>query len=227
MTGRWWAVEHHMRLNYQVLFNVCWGFIQLRTIIYICRSLWCNERCIVLNIEGRLLLGSETYPDKASLSDPVVSMSTCNIMQRIVDHIFLPLFPYWFLHIVISVFSSVEAWGIMTDESWTGRQWQHLPCVCWLLAEINGSTSIYSSKAAGLAWIYLRNGTSSPHSHLMNSPRVCQTQSWLTSSTGVNRFREALNGTGKWGDFIVWGLHLPLYRKLLNVAYNCRWWDNC
>lgn len=64
-------MEHHMHLNYQVLFNVCWGFIQLRTIIYICRSLWCHERCIVLNTEGRLLLGSETYPDKASLSDPV------------------------------------------------------------------------------------------------------------------------------------------------------------
>lgn len=100
--------------------------------------------CIVLNTEGGLLLGSENYPGKASLRDPEVSMSLCNTTQRIVCHIFLPLFPYCFLHLVISVFSSVQAWGIMADDGWTGHQWQHVHpiSVVWvLLAEINGSTS--------------------------------------------------------------------------------------
>ena len=96
-----------------MLFNVCWGPIQLRTIIYICKSQWCDGLCIVLDAGGGLLLGSETYPAKASLSDHEVSMSTCNIMQRIVCYIFLPLFPYCFLHIIISVFGKVQAWRIM------------------------------------------------------------------------------------------------------------------
>lgn len=98
-----------MHFNYQVLFNVCWEPIHLRTIIYMCKSLQCNGLCIVLNTGGGLLLGSETYPAKASLSDPEVIMNMCNIMQRIVCCIFLPLFPYCFLYIVISVFSSVQA----------------------------------------------------------------------------------------------------------------------
>ena len=115
---------------------MCWGSIQLRMIMYTCKSLWCNGLCIVLNIEGGLLLGSETYSAKASLSDPEGSMNVCNIMQRIVCHIFLPLFSYCFLHIIMSVFSSVQAWGIKADELWTGHQWQHLP-PCLLATDWN------------------------------------------------------------------------------------------
>lgn len=48
MTERWWAVEHHMHFNYQVLFNVCWGPIQLRTITFICKSLQGSASCLIL-----------------------------------------------------------------------------------------------------------------------------------------------------------------------------------
>lgn len=89
---------------------------------------------------------------------------------------FSPSFPI--LH--SPVFSSVQASGIMAGESWTGHQWQLLPRACWLLTEINCSTSVYSNKVFGLAWIYLRNGTS-PFSHLIKSPKPSQTHPWLTS----------------------------------------------
>lgn len=160
----------------------------------------------MLNIEGGVLLGPETYPANASLSDLEVNMNVCDIMQAITCHIFLPLFPYCFLHIVISIFSSAQAWGIVADDSWTGHPWQRIypVSVGWvLLTEIAGSTSVCSSKVSGLAQIYLRNGTycSYPHSHLMKSLSACQSISWLTSPTRVDRFREALNSTGKWSDF--------------------------
>lgn len=79
-----------MHFNYHGLFSVCWGAVQLRTILQICKSLWCNGLCLVPHTEGELLLESETYPARASLSDPEVSTSMCDIMQRIMCHIFLP-----------------------------------------------------------------------------------------------------------------------------------------
>lgn len=65
--------------------------------------------------------------------------------------------------------------------------------------KIDSSASIYSSKVSGLAWVYFKNVTVSPYFHLMKSPGMYQTHSRLTSAIGMNRFREAINSTGKWG----------------------------
>lgn len=195
-TGRQ-TIEQYVYFDHKILFNICWGLFNIYA-----RVCGIMSSCIVLKTEGGLLMESEIYAAKVSLSDLEVSMNICNIMQAIIYSIFLPLFLYCFLHIVISIFSSAQAWGIMADDSWTRHQWQRItPCLlakCYWLKSLAlpQFTAAKCLVLLGFAWemtfIFLIRILT------LCSLHVCAK---VTSPARVDRFRDAQNGTGKWGEF--------------------------
>lgn len=171
---------------------------------------------------------SEIYTAKFSLSDFEVSMNICNITRAIIYSIFLPLFLYYFLHIVISIFSTVQAWGITADDSWTRHQWQCITlCLlakCYWLKSLAlpQFTTAKCLVLLGFSWemtfiVLIHILTLYNLVYVPKSPP-------LQGRTDLGMLKMAqVSGV----NFIFWVLYLSLLRKLLKKAYNCRWGDNC